>query len=230
MIHLNPCSRNKKTGPIPVSTSSENTCPDVCPFKGRGCYAKYGPLMLHWRKVTEKARGDNWKDFLRKIKDLPDGILWRHNQAGDLAGANNQINVEALKELTKANKGKRGFTYTHKPVLDSQGVPGQLVKENRKAIKEANDNGFAVNLSGNNPRHADELVKLGIAPVTTVVPIEQTRNFETEGGNKVVICPAIKSERMNCAKCKLCAMRDRSFIIGFPAHGTAAKTVSKIAS
>ena len=93
-VHLTIKSSNKKTGPIPVSTTSAKSCPDSCPLKKNGCYADGGPLALHWRAVTEGQRGMHWAEFCESIEALPAGQLWRHNQA---------------------NAGKRGFTYTHKP-------------------------------------------------------------------------------------------------------------------
>ena len=82
-FHLAKSSRNAKTGPIPVSTSSATTCPDSCPFKRNGCYAEGGPLAMHWRAITEGKRGTAWPEFIAAVEALPKGQLWRHNQAGD---------------------------------------------------------------------------------------------------------------------------------------------------
>ena len=82
--HLTPRSSNKKTGPIPVSTTSRDSCPDTCPLKnGGGCYAGSGPLSLHWDKVGTD-RGVSLESFCDTIRALPKGQVWRHNQAGDL--------------------------------------------------------------------------------------------------------------------------------------------------
>jgi len=62
-VHLTLKSGNVKTGPIPVSTTSKASCSDTCPFKDNGCYADGGPLALHWRAVTEGARGTDWQSF-----------------------------------------------------------------------------------------------------------------------------------------------------------------------
>ena len=57
-------SRNTKTGPIPVSTTSAASCPDACPLSGKnGCYAESGPLGMFWKKVTEKRVGASYADF-----------------------------------------------------------------------------------------------------------------------------------------------------------------------
>ena len=234
-VALTRISHNVKTGPIPVSTSSKSTCPDACPFKAGGCYAKGGPLNIHWEKVSSGERGFSFDDFCGAIAKLPKFQLWRHLQAGDLDGENNFINPDSLKKLVKANKGRKGFCYTHKPVL-SESVTGDLTEEqkdalvesNRDAIKHANENGFTVNLSGNNFEHADKLKALGIGPVVVVMPSDNTANTVTPDGNKVVICPATYRDEVTCASCGLCQKGNRSVIVGFPAHGNAKKKVSEI--
>lgn len=220
--HLTNPSRNKKTGPIPVSTTAADSCPSVCPFNhvnNGGCYADAGPLALHWRKVTEGKAGESYKRFLDKIAALPKGQLWRHNQAGDLQGKDNRISAKALRDLVQANKGKRGFTYTHKPMTTA----------NAAIVREANDNGFTINLSGNNLAHADRLASLNAGPVVTVLPVDAKENTTTPQGRKVVVCPATVRDNVSCATCKLCAISDRDFIIGFPAHGAAKRKAESIA-
>lgn len=222
-VHLTLVSRNVKTGPIPVSTTSAESCPSACPFNNAnkgGCYAESGPLAIHWRKVTQGKAGDSYGAFLDKIAALPKGQLWRHNQAGDLIGVGDSLEIQALALLIKANKGRKGFTYTHKP-LDTQ--------EERDAIRDANKGGFTVNLSGNNPAHADSLADMGIAPVVTVLPADASENTMTPKGRKIVVCPATQRDNISCATCKLCAIASRDVIVGFPAHGTSKRKASAIA-
>jgi hypothetical protein len=218
--HLTLVSRNVKTGPIPVSTTSAESCPSACPFNNaNGCYAASGPLALHWRKVTNGLSGDSYGAFLDKVSRLIKGQLWRHNQAGDLIGAGDTLDVQALALLVKANKGKRGFTYTHKPLAS---------QEERDAIRDANKGGFTVNLSGNTLAHADSLVDLGIAPVVVVLPHDATQNTVTPKGRKVVVCPATQRDDVSCASCGLC-QKQRDSIVGFPAHGTSKRKADLIA-
>lgn len=222
-VHLTDKSRNAKTGPIPVSTTSADSCPSACPFNNAnegGCYANGGPLAIHWRKVTQGKAGESFNRFLDKIRALPDGQLWRHNQAGDLQGNGNRINVRALRDLVAANTGKRGFTYTHKP----------MTKANAALVKYANDNGFTINLSGNNASHADDLADLGVGPVVTVMASNATANTTTPKGRKIVVCPATQRDDVSCATCKLCAIAERDFIIGFPAHGASKRKAESIAT
>ena len=215
-FHITLKSSHVKTGPIPVSTTSSDTCPDACSLKHKGCYAESGPLGIHWRAV-DSGRGTGLTQFCETIKSLPAGQLWRHNQAGDLPGDNNTIDVEAVNQLIAANLGKRGFTYTHKP-MDS--------RDSRAIVRGANKAGFTINLSADNVQRADELKKLKIGPVVVVVPEETRENFKTPAGNQVVICPAATRDNVSCATCKLCAWSQRDVIIAFPAHGSRKKLVS----
>ena len=218
--HLTLVSRNVKTGPIPVSTTSAESCPSACPFNNaNGCYAASGPLALHWRKVTNGLSGDSYGAFLDKVSRLMKGQLWRHNQAGDLIGEGDTLDVQALALLVKANKGKRGFTYTHKPLAS---------QIERDAIRDANKGGFTVNLSGNTLDHADSLADLAIAPVVVVLPHDATSNTVTPKGRKVVVCPATQRDDVSCASCGLC-QKQRDSIVGFPAHGTSKRKANLIA-
>jgi hypothetical protein len=219
-FHLTPVSSNSKTGPIPVSTSHKDTCPDACPLKAKGCYAAGGPSNIHWKAVTEGKRGVDWEQFLLQVKAIRKGSLWRHNQAGDLPGNGSHIDHGSVTQLAMANKGRKGFTYTHyDPNVGTNGA----------TINAANKNGFTINLSGNNIGHADQLKALNIAPVVVILPIDAPNVQISPAGNKVVACPAEKSDKVNCANCGLCALPDRGYIIGFRAHGVSKKTVDLIA-
>lgn len=222
-VHLTMESSNVKTGPIPVSTSPAATCPDVCPLKANGCYAASGPLGLHWRKVSNGSNPNlmTWNKFCTAVAGMTDGQLWRHNQAGDLPGDNGTINKGMLLDLVAANKGRRGFTYTHKP-MDSE--------LNRDLVRFSNLNGFTINLSGNNAAHADRLADLQLGPVVTLLPESAPVVSYTPKGRKVVVCPAQTKDNVTCERCALCAKADRTFIIGFLAHGTQKKKAADIAA
>lgn len=212
-------SGNAKTGPMPVSTSHKGTCPDACPLKAKGCYASYGPAAIHWNKLTKGERGTSWEQFISEVRAIPKGSLWRHNQAGDLPGDGQMIDGDMLIDLVKANKGKRGFTYTHySPTIGANGL----------LVHAANKEGFTINLSGNNVAHADQLADLNIGPVVAILPMEAQNVSFTPKGRKVVACPAEKSDKVSCYTCGLCQIADREYIIGFRAHGTAKKHVSNI--
>lgn len=222
--HLVRRSSNEKTGPIPTTTSARSTCPPACPLsgKGGGCYAEAGHYTrLNWDKVDSGERGDPWDVFLSKVAKLPEGQLWRHNVAGDLQGQDDLIDHKAARELEAANKGKRGFTYTHYPWDKG---------DNLGAIQGLNWGGFTVNVSCNSPREAIELQARDFGvPVVTLVPNEDWWQGEKSQGD-IVRCPAEYRDEVQCATCKLCAVADRKVIVGFTAHGKQAKKVEVIAS
>jgi hypothetical protein len=224
-VHLTLKSANGKTGAIPVSTTEKKSCPPSCPHI-TSCYAKSGPLALHWNAVSKKERGSNWREFLNQIKQFQPGQLWRHNQAGDLPGIGPKIDKVKIQNLVAANAASQssGFTYTHKPIFGSDSV----ASDNRKLIKAANKSGFTINLSADNLHDADKMKRLNIGPVVTLLPSDYPLKSITPRGNTVIVCPAQTRENVSCSSCKLCARVDREVIIGFLAHGSAKKTAEKI--
>ena len=219
-VHLSPKSANTKTGPIPVNTTSADTCPPTCSLKESGCYANGGPLGLHWRAVSSGQRGTDWDTFCEKIAELPEGTLWRHNQAGDLPGSRGLIDRAKLNQLVEANRGRRAFSYTH--YEPSRG-------KNAEAIRKANENGFTVSCSANNLEDADRLAEMNVGPVVTLVEEGASRTLRTPAGRKVVICPAQLRDGVMCASCGLCAVADRKVIIGFLPHGCQRRAADRVA-
>lgn len=207
---------------------------------GNGCYAQQQPLLGRWREVDQGKFSYELGEFCARVSALPDGTLWRHNQAGDLPGKGNAIDATALGQLVTANGLKRGFTYTHKP----------MTAANQAAVANANAAGFTINLSGNNLAHADKLASLNIAPVVTVLSSEYARKerrgewtetldeyrqriatlpaLVTPAGRKVAVCPAVYLDTC-CKDCGLCARQERKVIVGFPGHGASKRAVDTIA-
>ena len=218
-VHLSPRSANAKTGPIPVSTTSADSCPPTCPLKAGGCYANGGPLHIHWQAVTEGRRGTDWQTFCSQIAALPEGQLWRHNQAGDLPGTNGVLDRRLVMQLVEANRGRHGFTYTHYPAN----------KRNAAVVAHANANGFTINLSADDLDEADRLADLQVGPVVTLLPTDAPARTNTPGGRVVVKCPAQYRDAVTCATCVLCARADRKVIVGFEVHGAQRRHANRIA-
>lgn len=217
-VTFNPRSGNRKTGPIPVSISSAETCPPSCKFYGDGCYAEFHMLKRHWANVPEN--GLTWNQFLDKVRALPPGTLWRHNEAGDLPGIGIRLALDKFYRLILANQGRRGFTFTHKPILACDTVT-------HAAIHFANESGFVVNLSADSLDQADWLAERRIAPVAVVVPTDFPLHGTTPHGRPVVICPA-ETKGLTCEDCQLCAYAKRKAIVGFRAHGQMKTRVDKL--
>jgi hypothetical protein len=189
-----------------------------------GCYAKGIRARAPWDRATDGAAGTlAWPEFLVKVRRIERGRLFRHNVAGDLPGVDGSIDKRMLSGLVAAARGKRGFTYTHKPVF------GARYAGNRDAIRKANENGFTINLSGNNLAHADRLADLAIAPVVTVVPSDSPDKLLTPAGRVVQVCPEQTGKVPNCAACGACAAANRRAIIGFRAHGIATRAADAVA-
>ena len=236
--YLTEVSRNSKTGPIPVSTSSKITCPPSCPLIGEGgCYAEGGPLRLHWQQVTNGERGTDFSKFLHNIKHLPRKQLWRYGQAGDLPGEGDVIDKEQLIELAKANRSRPVIAFTHKPPT----------AYNLDALRAANNLGFQVNLSADDVSEADELAKTGL-PVVVVLPAETGRKtvrgkwaetiseyrkrlkdlvLRTPENRRIAVCPATYTD-VTCNDCRVCSHSRNGVIVGFPAHGTRKKKIGKM--
>jgi hypothetical protein len=202
-------SGNTKTGRMPTALVSPNTCPESCPWRAGGCYAEVDRLARWWGKLARGDVGIPWNEFCRRVKALPEGQIWRYATAGDLPGDSEAIDVPKLERLVRANAGKRGLTFTHKPVSD---------RDNAQAIRYANENGFTINLSADNLHQAALLADMNIAPVTVVVPKSYTGGH-TDLGHKVIVCPAQKKDGFTCVDCRLCALPKRKAIIAFQAHG-----------
>src|ERR1700732_4981137 len=251
-VHFIHVSQNAKTGPIPVSIIERASCWPGCALYENGCYAETGALAMHWRRVSRGLAGGAWSEFCAKIAALRPGRLWRYAQAGDLPGYGAQIDGELLNELVAANAGKQVIAFTHKPVLGDEHV----AIENRRLIAAAIKAGFMINLSADNPAHADALAELGIAPVVTVLARAYARRAvrhrfkrrrdewaetigewrdrtaslprHTPAGRRMAICPATYSDA-TCKTCGACA-RVRDALIGFPAHGAWQKVEAAMAA
>jgi hypothetical protein len=214
-VIFQPRSNNKKLGKMPSTISSAETCPPSCGFFGKGCYAEFSFLRSHWARTPKD--GLPWAAFLDRVRELPEGQLWRHNEAGDLPGAGETLSTLKLAELVAANWGRRGFTFTHKPLT----LPTE-----RLAVQCANRAGFTVNLSADSLAHADERAELGIAPVAVVLPANSpTRGLRTPAGRPIAVCPA-QTRKTTCAECQLCTRAGRTGIVGFLAHGQSKAQVS----
>ncbi len=218
-FHLVRISTNAKLGGLPASTTSSDSCPNNCSYRDNGCYGDSGPLSIHWGAVDKRKRGDDLSTFCAKIKALPKYQLWRHNQVGDLPGDGLRVNQPALHKIVSANRGKKGFTFTHY---------SPLLPENAEAIKYANKMGFTINVSAETLQEADVYVDLKVGPVVVALPASARRHTQTPAGHEVKVCPATLSTSTTCATCAMCADPDRKTVIGFPAHGSGKAKVEKV--
>jgi len=219
-VALTLASGNSQTGAIPTTVTERESCAPTCPFLDKGCYGKYHLQGVHWRAVSDHERGVSWDEFISKVRKFVPDQLWRHNVTGDLPHTFGDIDSPKVDALVRANRNKRGFTFTHH-VLNSH---------NLQVIKNANARGFTINASTESVEVADKVMSEHGIPAVAVIPSTESRRFfHTESGRKVIVCPAkIHKGKVNCSTCGLCQQSDREFIIAFPAHGTAKKAVDAI--
>ncbi len=218
-------THNVKLGPIPSSMSSGHTCPDACRLKDAGCYGEFGVLGMHWRRLS-RGLGLSPERFLDRIAKLPRGQLWRHNVVGDLPGENNELDVDMLARLVVANLGRKGHTFTAKPL--GKGVWA--------ALWEATAQGFVTNISCHGLDHLDSLSRRAQVgpgqgarlPAAVVLPADAPDVLRSPGGVPVMVCPAETAAKKTCATCGLCARADRPYAIGFRAHGQWQANVSRL--
>jgi hypothetical protein len=222
-IHWTEASKNGKTGSMLVSTTGKQSCAISCPM-AEACYAKQGPLNLHWDKVTTGERDKTWPAFLRRIATLPDGAIWRHNQAGDLPHSFGEIVRSLTIALARANRGKRGFTYTHHPLHGDS----TTAIHNRVTVKRAQRLGFTINASCESEAQADSAIQAGILATMEVPSTESRLGWRTAGGNVVRRCPAqlLPKGAVTCDRCQLCQDRPAHHIIAFSPDGKTAKRVN----
>ena len=208
-----------KTGHMLTTTTDKASCPPACPLMGNGCYAENFWQGIAWSKLgTEARRGVGIDSVVAAIKELPRNAVWRHNIAGDLPGEGDDIHAPSLRKIVKANKGKRGFTYTHKP----------LNAHNLACISEANVSGFCVNVSADNMRDMDDILRHTDLPVAVLIPDDAEKVSFSPDGHKIVACLE-QTRGIKCDKCQLCTDPLRSYAIGFYSHGARKKRVEIIA-
>ena len=190
MIRYVRVSSNRHLGPIPATYSSRSTCPVDCTLRGF-CYAEGWPVRLHWDRVPDFAIPP--AELCREIRQLPRNQLWRHCVAGD-------AELEWLPDLVRANAGRPVIFFTHHDINDT--------------LRDAAARGFNVNLSADNPTHADERASSGL-PIATLIESSAPNVSYTPAGRKIVACPSDTKSKMNCSRCGLCSRSDRGVIIGF---------------
>ncbi len=230
--HFTAQSSNAKTGPVAGTTISDDSCPDSCALKFRRdaagtieldaagkprrgpCYAKHGPIGMHWSMVSSGKRGGNYRATLDNLRSVPRKRLIRHKFAGDDPHVNGAVIESDYLYKVECTGTNPHIDYTHH----------EPSEHNLAVWKAGRARGFIQNLSADSVVDADRKFDTGF-PVTVVLPIDAPKVSYTPVGRKIVACPA-ESANIQCVDCKLCAS-ERPYIIGFRAHGTMKKSLSE---
>lgn len=104
------------------------------------------------------------------------------------------------------------------------------LRANRAAIQRANLEGLTINVSRDSLADVDAF-GVGVLPMVVVLPKlekgqEEPKVTITPAGHKVVTCPAQWRET-TCVECKMCADPNRSYVVGFRAHGIASRAAER---
>jgi hypothetical protein len=224
-----PSSKNGKIGregsPVSATYASiKGTCPSSCPLKdGGGCYAQYGNVALHVRRIDEAVTEEDPRDLARaeakQIREsfgggpIPDGRPLRIHISGDAR------TPSAVKELASAafdwikRGGGRVWRYTHaweKVLRLVWGAVSVLASvESIDDAARARRRGYAV------------------AMVVAEHPADG-KAWKDPNGTTWIPCPAQTRDRA-CVDCGLCmndtALFERNAGITFAAHGVKTKAV-----
>jgi hypothetical protein len=168
-------------------------------------------LNLHWLKVSSGERGTDFPSFLSKLRELPEGSAFRHNQAGDLPHNDGRISETFIRKMIVSVNHLRAYTYTHHSLK---------VGENLSLIRKANRAGFTINVSCESEAQVDDAIAHNLPAVMVAKSTESRTTWHTEGGNVVIVCPAQRSDTVTCSDCMLCHKRGKKVAIAFLAHGT----------
>jgi hypothetical protein len=117
-----------------------------------------------------------------------------------------------MRGMIAAVKHLKAYTYTHHSLT---------LGENLSLIKQANRQGFTINVSTENETAADDAIAAGLPAVMVVSSGESRTSWHTPAGNVVLVCPAQRENTKTCSSCMLCHKRGKRIIIGFLAHGSA---------
>lgn len=214
-------TQNRKLGPgAYVVSLSSDTCPNDCPLKDGGCYAKQGRLRIHWDRLDrgESSEGHGrWKGrgfeslcaTLRK--HVPQGALLRIGDVGD-PSHHGRVSIQLVRTLGfLRRRGVRSIVYTH-----------VHPEENARAISVASDVGVALNFSHHGPLGTRAMLEG--QRVTTVAP--DYWDDHPSSSVDMLRCPAETRESVTCQSCGLCA-QTRGYAIAFTSHGSQKRKVAE---
>ena len=212
-------STNRKIGNAHVVYAPAANCPSTCGLKGAGCYAENAPLKWVWDKISsgEHKRSVDWPQLLLKLMRIPHGDKVRMWVAGDFpTEKNGAVHIEKAFDLKRALYGKRAWAYTHHfPVRRSLWL----------GVIKLWAGDFTINVSVDNSEDVlDALMIEGVPAVIAVPSTETRRQWRTEAGYRVRVCPQQIASGVTCDKCMLCHQRPSDMAIAFISHGTRKKT------
>jgi len=210
-------SHNKKTGAMPVTSTSSNSCPLTCGLYN-DCYGKSSYTRIQWDKLDKK--GIDFNQLINLINSLRKNSPIRFNVVGDLV--NNDGIVDSTKLIKLANTVKNRaldmIIYTHL----------ELCYLNVKAFQLAFSKGLNINISCETIEKAKKALNYGLNSVI-VLPMGSINKVLKIDDLIIVRCPNEYNSKIQCVNCMLCS-KDRikkRVVVAFTAHSTTKKRLSE---
>lgn len=207
---LIPRSSNRKTGPLPVTSRPEETCPSDCPFlpggEHGGCYGTGRIMAMARRRATTMSVDDAVEAILAKRS--PAARFLRDRIVGDVLAEDGTVDRDYLAGISEVGRrvGLQVFGYTH-----------AWRRFTRGDVRFVRRLGYVMNASCETREDIHDAVGLGLLPV---VVNDNLQDGEMIAGLRVVTCPAQTREATTCASCGLCARPQRACVVRFRIHGT----------
>ncbi len=210
-VHVVAASGNRKTGPIPVTYRSMESCPADCPFLPTGatggCYGT-GRIFTLATKHAGTVNVDEASAKVRRGKDQRAKYL-RDRVVGDVltdAGKLDRAYVRGIARIATDND-LIAFGYSH--------AWRQFTRADVTFLRRS---GYVMNASTETHEGAARAVALGLP---TVLVEDDAPEGTQVAGRRLVTCPAETRDYVSCASCGLCANPNRRVIIRFHTHGVA---------
>lgn len=208
MIIAKELSKNSKTGTCAAVYAPLNTCPETCPFRTAGCYARNGKVGMHARRITTVAQSVTQLEIARaeakEIRAMSGKKPLRLHVSGDFHDAKcADIIDSACGDYTKKH-GQPVWAYTHNwRNIDRVVFKHISILASCESVidaKRATQRGYAVAL----------VIPTDSEPENTITCRHTTHNIQ-------------------CVDCQLCLHADKlTKYVGFFPHGAQRKTVESI--
>lgn len=210
-------SHNKKTGAMPVTSTSSNSCPVSCGLYN-DCYGKSSYTRIQWDKLDKK--GIDFNQLCNLISSLRKNSPIRFNVVGDLSNNNGVVDSVKLIKLANIvkNRALDMILYTHL----------ELFYLNVKAFQLAFSKGLNINISCETIEKAKKALNYGLNAVI-VLPIGSINKVLKVDNLVIVRCPNEYNAKIQCVNCMLCSKNrvEKRVVVAFTAHSTTKKRLSE---
>lgn len=209
--HIVARSGNAKTGVMPVTYRTSDTCPRSCPFLptseggNGGCYGAGRIFGIAGKYASQLSEAD----AAAKLQGAPkDAKYLRDRVVGDLVAPDGSFDHAYVASIARVagDAGLVPYGYTHAwPTMTTGDV------------ERVADTGYVLNASCETEADIERAVSLGMP---TVVARDDWEDGDVVAGRRIVTCPAQTREDVTCASCGLCAKPNRAATVRFLLHGS----------